>query len=594
MTAFMLDSSFHAQKIGRDCKMQLRRDAICRLLAQGRTDTGQIIHTVDVADEVEGVQFTNLLTVDVRCPVADSVLTGARGGRCGGNGAALGRFGHDHENMLFLPCLDRARNRILILVCHTQVNVVTAQLRQLDGLRRGGAEFQTKGHSLQMAQNDRFDVTTDTSARNALRQKGNVRQGNFRHTQILHAVLIDREVDNALIDCHCSASFLGLECAGHIVSVIFQHKINFLRRRGRGHVDVQLDFARHQAGQRVLVFQHFHTGTQQIACAHQTVQPDVGAIQNGVDETTVHRLVELAPERLDEGVGDVVEHTAERDEVVLHVSGLGVAASVVAPCGPAAHEVQERADAGSIDHVCLIVGQVDGCTVIIAQTVDMDGLVGGALVRDSAIVGVGLREAARHEGGAVELQIAQSTVRPAQNRLLVVSASVLGLHCGSIGLCGNIHQSLAREHTVDGTRLCSQRSSNGSLLGEAGCHNQVRHNAEHGQASLDLLHGSCHSLCLGVFCERQENDRLAGTQLEVIVHHLANGELCPVVVITQLFLRFGVAGAQHRGASGCSGASCLGQRCRTDDKGDAAGCGVRGRHGGVGAADVNTMICHSM
>ena len=267
---------------------------------------------------------------------------------------------------------------------------------------------------------------------------------------------------------------------------------------------------------------------------------------------------------------------------------------MVAPCGPAAHEVQERADASGIDHVCLIVGQVDGCAVIIAQAVDVDSLVGRALVGDAAIFGVGLRKATRHDGRAVELLFAQSAVRPAQNGLLVVSASVLGLHCGSIGLCGNIHQSLAREHTVDGARLCSQRSSNGSLLGEAGCHNQVRHNAEHRQTSLDLLYGSCHSLCLGVFCERQENDRLAGTQLEVIVHHLANGELCPVVVITQLFLRFGVAGAQHRGASGCSGASCLGQRCSTDDKGDAAGCGVRGRHGGVGAADVNTMICHSM
>ena len=224
----------------------------------------------------------------------------------------------------------------------------------------------------------------------------------------------------------------------------------------------------------------------------------------------------------------------------------------------------------------------------------MDGLVGRALVGDAAIFGVGLCEAARHDGRAVELLFAQSAVRPAQNGLLVVSTSVLGLHCGSIGLCRNVHQSLAREHTVDGARLRSQRSSNGSLLGEAGCHNQVRHNAEHSQASLNLLNSSCHSLGLSVFRERQENDRLASAQIEVIVHHLANGELFPVVVIAQLFLRFGIARAEHRGASGCGGAGCLGQRCSADDKGNAAGCGVWGRHGGVGAADVNTMICHSM
>ena len=137
------------------------------------------------------------------------------------------------------------------------------------------------------------------------------------------------------------------------------------------------DFARHQAGQRVLAFQHFHTGTQQITCANQTVQPDVGAIQNGVDEATVHRLVELAPERLDECVGDVVEHTAERDEVVLHIRGLGVARSMVAPSGPAAHKVQEGADARGINDKGLIIGQVDGVAVVIAQAVDVNGLVGG-------------------------------------------------------------------------------------------------------------------------------------------------------------------------------------------------------------------------
>ena len=93
---------------------------------------------------------------------------------------------------------------------------------------------------------------------------------------------------------------------------------------------------------------------------------------------------------------------------------------------------------------------------------------------------------------------------------------------------------------------------------------------------------------------RQENDRLAGAQLEVIIHHLADGVLGPVVVIAQLLLCLIIAGAEHREASGRSGTGRFGQRCGADDKGDAAGCDVRGRHGGVGAADVNTMICHSM
>ena len=194
----------------------------------------------------------------------------------------------------------------------------------------------------------------------------------------------------------------------------------------------------------------------------------------------------------------------------------------------------------------------------------------------------------------MELQITQSAVRPAQDGLFGEGAAVFCLNRSSVGFCGNIHQSLASEHAVDRASFRIDCSGNGSILGEAGCHNQVGYDAEHRQTSLDLLNGSCHGCCFRVFCEGQENDRLASAQFKVIVHHFANGVLCPVIIVTQLFLRLGVAGAEHRGANSCSGASCLGQRCGTDDKGNAAGCGVRGRHGGVGAADVNTMICHSM
>ena len=357
---------------------------------------------------------------------------------------------------------------------------------------------------------------------------------------------------------------------------------------------MQLDFARHQAGQRVLAFQHFHTGTQQITCANQTVQPDVGAIQNGVDEATVHRLVELAPERLDECVGDVVEHTAERDEVVLHIRGLGVARSMVAPSGPAAHKVQEGADARGINDKGLIIGQVDGVAVVIAQAVDVNGLVGGAFIGNALVAGIGFCKAARLDGGAVETQITEGAIGPAQDGLFGIGAAVFRLNRSGIGLCGNVHQSLAGKHTVDRASLCVHNRCNGCILREAGSHNQVGHDAEHGQAQLDLLNGGGHIGSLGSLANGQENDRLAGAQLEVIVHHLADGVLGPVVVIAQLLLCFIIAGAEHREASGRRGTGRLGQRCGANDKGNAAGCGVRCRHGGVGAADIDTMICHSM
>ena len=70
------------------------------LHAERLADVGQVVGAVDIADEVELVDLTHLLAVNVGRPVADGVLAGAVGGRGGGDGAALVTLGNDHKNVL--------------------------------------------------------------------------------------------------------------------------------------------------------------------------------------------------------------------------------------------------------------------------------------------------------------------------------------------------------------------------------------------------------------------------------------------------------------------------------------------------------------
>lgn len=101
----------------------------------------------------------------------------------------------------------------------------------------------------------------------------------------------------------------------------------------------------HEVGQRVFALQNLHASAQEVAHAHQTVEPDVGGVENGVDQAAVHGLVQLAPEGLNEGVADPAEHTADGDKIILDVGVGGIAGGIVTPCHPAAHEVQRRVHA---------------------------------------------------------------------------------------------------------------------------------------------------------------------------------------------------------------------------------------------------------
>ena len=87
---------------------------------------------------------------------------------------------------------------------------------------------------------------------------------------------------------------------------------------------------------------------------------DVAGVLDIVQEPQVHGLVQLAPERADQGVGHEVEHSGDGDKLILHIGVAGIAGGVVVPRRPAhGHEVQSRHDAVAGDDVGLLEGQAD-------------------------------------------------------------------------------------------------------------------------------------------------------------------------------------------------------------------------------------------
>ena len=75
----------------------------------------------------------------------------------------------------------------------------------------------------------------------------------------------------------------------------------------------------HQFRRRVLILAELHAPAEQCALCRKTVQPDVRAVYNRLDETLIRRLVDLAPECRDKGIPHPVKHAAIVDEIVLYI-----------------------------------------------------------------------------------------------------------------------------------------------------------------------------------------------------------------------------------------------------------------------------------
>ena len=86
----------------------------------------------------------------------------------------------------------------------------------------------------------------------------------------------------------------------------------------------------------ILILAELYAPAEDVAACCEPVQPDVRTVNDSRDETLVHRVVDLVPERRDQRVVDPTEHTANRNKAVLDVCVAGIAAHTIAPGVPAA------------------------------------------------------------------------------------------------------------------------------------------------------------------------------------------------------------------------------------------------------------------
>nr|DAL64945.1 MAG TPA_asm: hypothetical protein [Caudoviricetes sp.] len=542
------DNSF---QISKRCPEQVSRPGRWPglLHTERLADVGQVVGAVDIADEVQLVDLAHLLAVDVSRPVADGVLAGAVGGRCGGDGAALVALWDDHKNMLDGAHDHLAGNDILVLLRNAQVDGVAAGLGELHALVGDGAEVEAQRHRVEVAEDDRLHIAGNAGTGDRLRQRGQVGQRRLGHADILHGIFVDLEVDNALI--HDSNLLLALQGAGDIAGVILQHEVDLLSGGGRRHVDTEFDDAGHKVGQRVLTLQHLHASAQDVANTHQAVEPDVGGIENGVDEAAGHGLVQLAPEGADHGVSDPAKHPGDGDKVILDVGVAGIAGGIVAPGAPAAHEVQRGQDAVVVEDVRLCQSQIDFGAILQDHRIALEALVAGGLIGAAAVVGVHLGHQARQLRAHVELVVPELEHGPAGNLVHIdeVLPALLGDGRGIAGGAGgagvDVDQRLGLEHPVDAAGLGRHDGGHDRGLGVPGGADQVGHDAQRGHAQLNAFHPRSNS---GIV-HRRGLDLVVGhvdlrSGIGLAVGQRLNDKKLPVVVGAVIgVLDVGIAGA---------------------------------------------------
>nr|DAE24228.1 MAG TPA: hypothetical protein [Caudovirales sp. ctNZz8] len=458
----------------------------CSLLAECFTHVSEIINAVDLVDVVQRVDLADLLAVDVGLPITDGVLAAAVRGGGGSDLARLIRLGNDDKNVLDIIHGQLTLHGVFVLLRHAQVDVMAARLAQADGLLCYRAEVERQRHRVDVSEDRSLDIAGNTGTGNGLRQRSQVGQRHRRKATVFVAILVDSEIDYSLIH-RLISPFSALQRSRNIVGIVLQDEIDLLCGRGRRHVDMQLNDAGHQVGYGVFTFQQLHTRSQQIALTDQTVEPNVGTVKDAVDQTAVHRLVQLRPEGLNQGIANPAEHTADGDKVILDIGAGRVAAGVVAPQNMTTHEVDAGHDACGIQRVRLRQRHADLRPVRQTQAVDGQALIAGALVGDAAVAHIGRGDASDRQRGSVEHEVAQLAVGPANDMRVGVCAAVLRGDGRGIAACADVHDRLCLEHTVDAFGLDRHSSGHGGLVGEAGRADQIRHDTERSHAQLDVL-----------------------------------------------------------------------------------------------------------
>ena len=120
----------------------------------------------------------------------------------------------------------------------------------------------------------------------------------------------------------------------------------------------------HQIRDRVLISLELNPSAEDELAGSQTVQPDVGAIDDGFHQPLIDGVIDFLPKRKDERISDPVEHTADRNESILRISNGGIHARAVAPGFPSTDEVNGRDNTLTVKLGRLICSEVHSSSVL--------------------------------------------------------------------------------------------------------------------------------------------------------------------------------------------------------------------------------------
>lgn len=241
----------------------------------------------------------------------------------------------------------------------------------------------------------------------------------------------------------------------------------------------------------ILVFPEFHPRAEEDALRHETVQADILAVDDGLNEALVDGLVHLRPIGLNEGLGVPVEHAPDADEGVFRVRVGRIAGGAVAPCFPPADEVQRGDDALPVQVVRFVGAEDDFRAVGETGAGDLHGLVGRRFVGDVSVVAVDGGHDAEEMDGHMEDVVAVPHHGPADHFLLVGVIEIV-LPCGHVGvLRDGVRRRVGKDHglemAVDAAGLGGHDGGHGGLVAPPGREDEAGHETVQGENLIQRL-----------------------------------------------------------------------------------------------------------
>ena len=103
---------------------------------------------------------------------------------------------------------------------------------------------------------------------------------------------------------------------------------------------MECEIAVHQVRNRVFRREELNAAAQNVLHSGKAVHPNVGAVDDRVNQARSSREIDFRPERLNKRIADLVKHSPVRDKGIFDVRVSRINSGSVAPGNPSSDEIQ--------------------------------------------------------------------------------------------------------------------------------------------------------------------------------------------------------------------------------------------------------------